>query len=478
MLNSAARSRSDSLDSSEHGSPATHSPEADDIDQVGFKFVTPQAQTKAREQRSPQESPPAMHASPKPQKATVTTPTSILRRTTSSSKAKKSKRGRRVSFDLNSNTNHVLPRSHSKSEYRPLPKRRTNTQVVSPPPKSLSPGSASGNRFKSQNLKFIVTNSRSPTQRSHMSPVKSLAISEQSPMVDLATMSRTAVKRTLYPDMGNPVFEEEEDADAQAQDKPFRTPQSSSKRKRTNPTTSVSKGVPIYPRLADCKEQISHVLSCFQISNRRAVTQVLASKKVQTVGDLCSLSSEDISKLPITMRKNTLLQLAAYELQNKAKNAVAAPLTPLKLSRARVPSTPQASRLSSFLQSRSAAAATADVGSTPRRPRSKAPGFTPHAAEGKAAGRTTAAATAGTADDARRGLQQPLAVPVQQAAALAGEAANAAAGEENEHVLTTLESLASNPQGAMQNMTESAIKAMAQHLSTILQTASSFLPSK
>ena len=182
----------------------------------------------------------------------------------------------------------------------------------SPPPKNLnlSPGGVMLPRSRrEQQLLFVAPQGRSPVPKKRTSPLK---VNQQDIVTPASVLfesaaARTAVKRNLELAM-TPVAGSRKSA---------------AKRSRVPPSSSTA----IFPGLGECADQLSHVLPYFHVSNRRAVTQLLAAKKLHTVGDICSMSRDDLQGLPMTVSDKTLTQLSTYQSrQSKAKHSTPSPL--------------------------------------------------------------------------------------------------------------------------------------------------------
>ena len=88
-------------------------------------------------------------------------------------------------------------------------------------------------------------------------------------------------------------------------------------------------GAQVFPGLSTCTEPVAHVLTFFQTKQRRGVNQLLAARKVHTVGDICALSREKFATLPLRMTQQTTQDLAGYLGTLAARSAT----TPSPLSR-------------------------------------------------------------------------------------------------------------------------------------------------
>jgi hypothetical protein len=287
-----------------------------------------------------------------------TPPTSILKRRrsgqqTSRGDGEDAKRPRRVSFDLGSNTNHIIEASPSKKAKiglmggaRSVPANGSNGNngntknttatfnssnkpsaipltlqqkhsTLSPPPKMLSPGNLQLPRSRTERLLFLAPQGqgRSPITKPKISPTKLIDVSPASDASGSAA-ARIAVKRNLelaMPPSG-------------AASAAVGSPSAKSLGKRPSHTVP-SPDATIFPGLGECSDQVSHVLGYFNVTNRRAVTQLLAGKKMHTVGDLCSLTRNDLNGLPMTVSKDTVSQLASYQARHsKTRHASPSPL--------------------------------------------------------------------------------------------------------------------------------------------------------
>eukprot|EP00039_Didymoeca_costata_P005956 m.86154 g.86154 ORF g.86154 m.86154 type:complete len:1139 (+) comp13045_c0_seq2:1203-4619(+) len=231
----------------------------------------------------------------------ITSPISILKQTKTGTNTAERNKSRRVYFDLESNTNHVVARNspdrsrfEKKERQSPfsLSKRKKKSTQLSPPPSKLSPGSERSNGLGRKRPRLNL--GRSP--RNQLSPLKKQISSDVSPMPTSSMRARPAVKRCLEPAM------EPKD---------------------------LERGDSIFPGLALCEDKISEVLPFFHVMNKRAVIQFLKAKKINTVGDICSLSQEAMETLPISLGKDTIEKLATFQ-QKRAKTDMK---TPPKLSK-------------------------------------------------------------------------------------------------------------------------------------------------
>merc|ERR1719272_1645130 len=88
-------------------------------------------------------------------------------------------------------------------------------------------------------------------------------------------------------------------------------------------------GAQVFAGLSTCTEPVVNVLTFFQTKQRRGVNQLLAARKVHTVGDICALSREKFATLPLRMTKQTTQDLSGYLNALAARSAT----TPSPLSR-------------------------------------------------------------------------------------------------------------------------------------------------
>lgn len=98
----------------------------------------------------------------------------------------------------------------------------------------------------------------------------------------------------------------------------------------------------VFSGLSTCKQPVAQVLPFFHTTVRRGVSQLLAARKVRSVGELCSLSGEKFSALPLRMTKSTRNDLQSYMASLAAKKAIApSPLSQIgRRARLSSPSSP------------------------------------------------------------------------------------------------------------------------------------------
>lgn len=198
----------------------------------------------------------------------------------------------------------------------PAALRQKFTSFSPPPKNNLSPGGMMMPRSRrEQKLLFLAPQGRSPVPKKRASPLKVQQVDIVTPASVLfeSAAARTAVKRNLALAM-TPVAAAGKDAGSGSK-------RAAGKRPKVAPSPNTA----IFPGLAQCAEQLSHVLPYFHVSNRRAVSQLLAGKKVHTVGDICSMTRDGLKGLPITVSDNTLTQLAAYQARHTKTKGYSTP---------------------------------------------------------------------------------------------------------------------------------------------------------
>lgn len=252
---------------------------------------------------------PAAQLSLSPQ-SVASTPASILkRRPMAGISASKKSKARRVSFDLEANTNHLVekvPRGLAARHIVQFVKggnfrgfaasadQRKKRPGKSPPPKTgAAPSKArSGAAYARSRVatiqQFVAAQGRSPSKRKLVSP-SLVHPSNESPATE-TSVSRTA-KRSL--DLGPSGASRVGGAGEEL------------KKLRAD-------DAPVFPDLIGCRNRVAEVLQFFHLSNRRAVGQLLAGKRVCTVGDLCALTPLQMVKLSMSPTDDTIAQLETY----------------------------------------------------------------------------------------------------------------------------------------------------------------------
>jgi hypothetical protein len=256
---------------------------------------------------------------------------SILKRKRSgdSDKEGHADKSRRVSFDLTANMNYVVERdmplsASRKADFLLTRSSRTGKAAVrgsksslallaSPPPAGLSPMITKPSRrsnLEAGGDRFVGSPVRSKARR----VVSIGSAADQALETPQLVNSRTVgqgVQRSLEPAFVSRGTAESTDGDDGTD---YELPRP---------------GAQVFAGLSTCTEPVANVLTFFQTKQRRGVNQLLAARKVHTVGDICALSREKFASLPLRMTKQTTQDLSGYLNALAARSAT----TPSPLSR-------------------------------------------------------------------------------------------------------------------------------------------------
>mmetsp|Transcript_17445 Transcript_17445/g.51643 ORF Transcript_17445/g.51643 Transcript_17445/m.51643 type:complete len:1515 (-) Transcript_17445:2528-7072(-) len=202
---------------------------------------------------------------------------------------------RRVSFDLDHNTVHnkdtgggaMSPKTDGPSGRRSMPR-----QILgSPPPAGLSPGRSPGMRSSRTRGEQIVGGMIFGGSAVPVSPIRKLGDMDGQQTrdfpVDVSPASnltlKSGVQRCLEPAMAPAGI-------------------------------GVGERSCICVALSDCSRPVQDVLPFFHVTTtaRRTIGILLRGKKLETVGDFCSLTDAEFAKLPVKMTERTIADLQAY----------------------------------------------------------------------------------------------------------------------------------------------------------------------